>query len=68
VSERNLARGYDPIYPLARYFGDENECTLADRVSASFGRITQNKLSVSKSVYFGISFLAGSKSSDISNC
>jgi hypothetical protein len=48
--------------------GDENECTLADRVSVNFGRITQNKLSVPKSVYFGMSFLAGSKSSDISYC
>jgi hypothetical protein len=25
---------------------------------ANFGRITQNKLSVAKSVYFGLSFLA----------
>jgi hypothetical protein len=28
-------------------------CTLADMVSANFIQITQNKLSVSKSVYFG---------------
>jgi hypothetical protein len=37
-------REYDSIYPSTRCFGDENECTLADRVSANFGRITPNKL------------------------
>jgi hypothetical protein len=32
--------------------------TFADCVSANFGRITPNKLSVPKSVYFGLSFFA----------
>jgi hypothetical protein len=60
-------RKYDSFYSSARCFGDDNECTIANRISANFGRIMQNKLSVPKSVYFGLSFLARSKTLDIND-
>jgi hypothetical protein len=66
-SEKNRARGYNPIYSSARCFEDKIAYTFADIVLANFGRITSNKLSVSKSVYFGLSFLARSKILDIND-
>jgi hypothetical protein len=53
VSERNLARGYDPIYPSACYFGDEIMCALADMVSVNFIQFTQSKSSKPKLYWFG---------------
>jgi hypothetical protein len=41
--------------------------TLADLVSANFSRIPQSKLSKTESVLFGLSFLAGFKTSDRNN-
>jgi hypothetical protein len=43
-------RGYNSVHSSVRYFGDEIMCTLADMVSANFIQITQNKVSVPKSV------------------
>jgi hypothetical protein len=65
LSENNRVRGYNPIYSSARCFEDKIVYTFADIVSANFGWITSNKLSVPKSVYFGLSFLARSKTLDI---
>jgi hypothetical protein len=45
----------------------QREITIADLVSANFSRIPQSKLSKTKSVLFGPSFLAGFKTSDINN-
>jgi hypothetical protein len=50
LSERNHARGYDRIHSSARCFGDEIMCPLADMVSANISRITQSKLSKTKSI------------------
>jgi hypothetical protein len=50
LSKRNRARGYDPIYPSARCFGDKIAYTEADMVSANFSQITQSKLTKPKSV------------------
>jgi hypothetical protein len=61
LSEKNRAWGYNPIYSSARCFEHKIAYTFADIVSANIGRITPNKLLVSKSVYFGLSFLADSK-------
>ena len=61
LSEKNRARGYNPIYSSACCFEDKIANTFADIVSANVGRITPNKLSVPKSVYFDLSFLARSK-------
>jgi hypothetical protein len=60
-------RGYNPIYSSSRCFEDKIAYTFADIASANFGRITPNKLSVPKSVYFGLSFLARSKTLDIND-
>jgi hypothetical protein len=57
VSEKNCARGYNLIHSSACCFEDKIAYTFADIVSANFGRITQNKLSMPKSVYFGPSCL-----------
>jgi hypothetical protein len=67
LSEKNRARGYNLIYSSARCFKDKIVYMFADIVSANFGRITPNKLSVPKSVYFGLSFLARSKTLDIND-
>jgi hypothetical protein len=67
LSEKNRARGYNPIYSSARCFEDKIVYTFAYIVSANFGRITPNKLSVPKSVYFGLSFLARFKTLDIND-
>jgi hypothetical protein len=67
LSEKNRARGYNPIYSSARCFEDKIAYTFADIVSANFGRIKSNKLSVPKSGYFGLLFLARSKTLDIND-
>jgi hypothetical protein len=54
-----LSQGHnDLIYSSARCFIDEIAYTFADMVSANFGRITQSRLSKTKSVFFGMSCLA----------
>jgi hypothetical protein len=41
LSEKNRARGYNPIYSSARCFDDEIAYTFADMVPANFSQIAE---------------------------
>jgi hypothetical protein len=44
-------RGYDPIYPSARCFGDEITYTFVDMVPANFSQIAEQIIDTETSLF-----------------
>jgi hypothetical protein len=54
LSERNRARGYDPIYPSERRVGDEIAYTFADMVPANFSQIAEQIINAETSLFWSV--------------